>query len=418
MKVKTKALSYAEVMALPRPKHKKPKRPNIFFRTLLKLVSLPDLWATHFRVKRIGMERLSRREPCLYLMNHCSFIDLEIAASVLYPRPFNIVATADAFVGKAWLMRNLGCIVTQKFVNDVGLVVDILHAVRKKKNSVLMYPEAGYSLDGTTTTLPCHLAKFVKKLGIPLVMIRTNGAFLRDPLYNNLQKRKVRVSAEVKYLLSADEIAAMTEEELFRRIEEEFRIDYFRLQKEEQIKVDAPFRADDLNRVLYKCPHCMTEGKTRGQGTTITCDACGATYTLTEYGELVCENGETRFSFATDWYQWERSCVRAEIEQGSYRLDVPVKIALQVDYKALYFVGEGRLTHTREGFVLTGCDGALAYTQKPVATYSLCADYNFYEIGDVICIGDNKVRYYCFPQNAGDVVTKARLATEEIYKSL
>ncbi|MBQ9735484.1 MAG: 1-acyl-sn-glycerol-3-phosphate acyltransferase [Clostridia bacterium] len=418
MKIKTKQMTFAEVMALPRPKHRKPKRPNVFFRTLLKLVSLPDLWATRFRVKRIGMERLARGECCLYLMNHCSFIDLEIAASVLYPRPFNIVATFDGFIGKAWLMRNLGCIPTQKFVNDVGLVMDILYAVRKKKNSVLMYPEAGYSLDGTTTTLPSHLGRFVKKLGIPVVMIRTNGAFLRDPLYNNLQRRKVRVSAEIEYLLSPDEITAMTEEALYQKIVEEFRIDYFRRQKEAEIKVDAPFRADYLNRVLYKCPHCMTEGKTRGQGTKITCEACGATYTLTEYGELVCENGETKFSFATDWYTWERACVREEIREGRYCLDVPVKIALQVDYKALYFVGEGRLIHTRDGFALTGCDGALSYTQKPVATYSLCADYNFYEIGDVICIGDNKTRYYCFPQTEDDVVTKARLATEEIYKML
>ena len=93
MKVKTKHLSYDEVMALPRPRHQKPKRPNILFRTLLKLVSLPDLLATKFRARRIGMEKLGKREPCLYLMNHSSFIDLEIAASVLYPRPFNIVAT-------------------------------------------------------------------------------------------------------------------------------------------------------------------------------------------------------------------------------------------------------------------------------------------------------------------------------------
>ena len=116
MKVKVKHMSYDEVMALPHPKHKKPKRPSIFFRTLLKLVSLPDLMATKFRVNRIGTERLGRREPCLYLMNHSSFIDMEIAASILYPRPFNIVSTWDAFIGKEWLMRNLGCIPTVKFI--------------------------------------------------------------------------------------------------------------------------------------------------------------------------------------------------------------------------------------------------------------------------------------------------------------
>ena len=100
-------------------------------------------------------------------------------------------------------------------------------------------------------------------------------------------------------------------------------------------------------------------------------------------------------------------------------MDVPVKIAILKDTKALYFVGSGRLTHTEAvGFHLTGCEGELDYIQKPISTYTLNADYNWYEIGDVIGIGDAKCLYYCFPQCEGDVVAKARLATEEIYKRL
>ena len=43
------------------------------------------------------------------------------------------------------------------------------------------------------------------------------------------------------------------------------------------------------------------------------------------------------------------------------------------------------------------------------------ADYYWYEIGDVIGIGDNEFSYFCFP-GADVSVTKARLATEELYK--
>ena len=52
----------------------------------------------------------------------------------------------------------------------------------------------------------------------------------------------------------------------------------------------------------------------------------------------------------------------------------------------------------------------------PVACYSAYADYYWYEIGDMICIGDQETLYYCFPQEGGDVVAKTRLATEELYK--
>ena len=82
----------------------------------------------------------------------------------------------------------------------------------------------------------------------------------------------------------------------------------------------------------------------------------------------------------------------------------------------LYRVGEGSLTHTAEGFHLTGCDGQIDYVQKPAASYSLYSDYYWYELGDMICVGNQKVQYYCFPKGAGDVVAKTRLATEELYK--
>ena len=87
-----------------------------------------------------------------------------------------------------------------------------------------------------------------------------------------------------------------------------------------------------------------------------------------------------------------------------------------VDTKALYCVGEGQLTHTKDGFHLTGCEGALDYTQGPLTSYTLNSDFNWYEIGDVISIGNRHTLYYCFPRGGGDFVAKARLATEEIYK--
>ena len=87
-----------------------------------------------------------------------------------------------------------------------------------------------------------------------------------------------------------------------------------------------------------------------------------------------------------------------------------------VDTKRIWFVGEGTLNHTADGFHLVGCDGKLDYRQSPKASYSLYADYFWYEIGDVISIGTPKVLYYCFPKGEKDVVAKTRLATEELYK--
>ena len=188
MKIKTKNSDYKSVMAMAREERKKPLRPNIFFRSLLGGLSWPTLKKVHFKLEKKNMERLGKKECALFLMNHSSFIDLKIASCILYPRPFNIICEADGFVGKEGLMRAIGCIPTHKFVSETSLVKDMMYSVRTLKDSILLYPEASYSFDGTTPTpLPESLGKMIKLLKIPVVMIETFGAFHRDPLYNRLQ---------------------------------------------------------------------------------------------------------------------------------------------------------------------------------------------------------------------------------------
>lgn len=416
MKIRTREKSYEEVMALPREKHRNPMRQTGAIRLLLKAVSSFDLRAVDFSCEKTGMEKLGAKEPCLVLMNHSSFIDLKIAATLLSDREYHIVCTQDGFVGKRLLMRLLGCIPAKKFINDITLIKDMRYVVQKLHASILMYPEASYSFDGTETPLPDSLGKCMKLLKVPVIMIRTNGAFLRDPLYNGLQLRHMKVSAGMEYLLSPEEIAEKTVEELNEILRKTFSFDYFKEQQEQGILIKEPFRADGLQRALYRCPHCQTEGKTEGKGTKLICHACGMGYELTETGYLKADRGETLFPHIPDWYRWERECVRKELGDGSYRLDIAVDIYMLIDTECVYKVGEGRLIHTTDGFELTGCNGKLEYKQLPQVSYSLYSDFYWYEIGDMISIGDAQVQYYCFPKHGENVVAKTRLATEELYK--
>jgi hypothetical protein len=298
MKIKTIQKSYEEVMALPRPVHKNPKRPHLAFRTLVRVLSQIDLIKAKFsytgKVDKKG-------GPYLILMNHSSFIDLKIAHGILYPMPFHVVSTHDAFVGKKWLMTKIGCIPTKKFVSDTTLITDMRHAL-KKGTSVLMYPEAGYSFDGRATVLPEKFGRIVKLLGVPVLFIETKGAFARDPLYNGLKLRRVPVSAHVQTLISKEQISQLTNEEIDAKINLAFAFDNFAWQKENGVKITEEFRADGLERIIYRCAHCNTEGQMLGEGTKLTCKACGKSYYLTELGELSADNGETEFSHVPDWY--------------------------------------------------------------------------------------------------------------------
>ena len=421
MKTTVKKMDYEAVMALPRHPHRKPIKPNLFWRLLIRVLCFFGMMGSGFTYQKERMELLGKKEPCLILMNHTCFLDMEIAQRLMFPRPLNIVCSNDGFIGFFGLMQHvmhwIGCVATQKYVSDLRLIQDMQYCLKTLKTSVLMYPEAGYSFDGTATTLPQRMGILLKKLDVPVVMIETSGLFSRNPLYNELQIRKnAKVSAKVTLLYTQEEIREKSVQELTEGVETAFGFDHFAWQKQQGLQIDQPFRADGLERILYKCPHCGAEGHMKGQGIHLTCHHCGKVWQLLPDGQMQAVAGETEIAHIPDWYRWEREQVRQEILDGRYHLSTDVDIAMQVDYKAIYQVGSGHLTHDTDGFRLTGCDGKLEYTLKPQSSYTLYADYYWYEIADCICIGDTQVHHFCFPKDPGVSVAKLRLATEEMYK--
>ncbi len=415
MKINVKNMTYEKVMELPKLKHKTPRKPSAFLAAVVRAAVEPTLRQIKFSYTTERMDLVGDK-PCVILMNHSSFRDIKLAYGIFYPRKLGIVTSVDAMSGiLGKLMRILGCTPTHKYIADYSLIKDIEYMLKVNKSSVLMYPEAGYSFDGRTTTLPRKMGILMKKLGVPVVTVITEGAFARDPLYNMLQIRDVKVSAHVKCIATEEELKEKSVAELDALLDEAFSFDNFAWQRDNKVVIDEPFRADGLQRILYKCPHCGAENEMEGKGTGLSCNACGKHWEMDVYGQLSASEGETEFAHIPDWYDWQRECVRKEIEEGSYLLDVDVDIAVQVNLDGVCMIEPGHLTHSTEGFHLTGGGGKLDYVQSPVASHTLYSDYYWYEIADTIGIGDNEYSYFCFPKEKVSV-TKARLATEEIYK--
>ena len=290
MKTTVKKMDFDAVMALPRPQHKNPRKVNWFWRLLIRFLTVFGMMGTGFRYETEGFEKIGKDEPCLILMNHTCFQDMEVAYKILFPRSFNIVCSNDGFIGffglMEWLMRSIGCIPTQKFVSDVSLVRDMEYCFKTLKTSVLMYPEACYSFDGTATALPRKMGILLKKFDVPVIMIETFGAFGRNPLYNELQiRRHVPITAKARVLYTREEIREKKVQELSTGVEAAFGFDHFRWQKEQGLEITQPFRADGLHRILYKCADCGAEGQMVGKGTGITCGCCGRHHELTVLGE-------------------------------------------------------------------------------------------------------------------------------------
>ena len=98
MKIKDTPKEYEEVCAIKKDGHIDPVKQSVFLRKLIKVLSKGELKATNFSYDEIGMEKLSKDEPCLILMNHSCFTDLQIVGTLFFDRQYHIVCTNDGFV--------------------------------------------------------------------------------------------------------------------------------------------------------------------------------------------------------------------------------------------------------------------------------------------------------------------------------
>jgi hypothetical protein len=125
--------------------------------------------------------------------------------------------------------------------------------------------------------------------------------------------------------------------------------------------------------------------------------------------------GVTEFEHIPDWFKWQRECVLDEIRSGTYKLETEVDIGIIYGYKSFNEVGRGKLIHDNDGFRLHFYDGGVTVTQPPIYSYSINADFYWYEGGDIVSIGNTEMLYYCFPPKEVPVA-KIRLASEALYK--
>lgn len=209
------------------------------------------------RTKIQRMEMKGLKPLYLLLCNHNSFLDFKVMTAAIFPFRANYVVAIDGFIKREWLLRSVGCIYKRKFTNDSTLVRH-LRRVANNGDIVVLFPEARYLLCGTNAVLPDLLGKLVKFIKIPVVTLIMSGHHINSPFWN-LKQRGTRTQAVMKQIITADETAKLTADEINNRINENFVYDDIAWQKDNRIKVTYKDRAKGLHKVLYQCPSCRAE---------------------------------------------------------------------------------------------------------------------------------------------------------------
>jgi len=393
-----------------------PFRQNAVLTVLAWILSFPEVWMRGLRIRKVNMKGL--KPPYIMLNTHMAFLDFKVATAAIFPRRANNIVAIDGFIGREWLLRLVGCICKRKFTNDFVLVRQIDHVLKKNKDILIIYPEARYSLAGTTAVLPESLGKLVKLMNVPVVVLNMHGHYLNSPCWN-LKKRGVPVRADMTQIIRADEIGALDYKQINDRIGAAFYYDEYRWQKDNHIRIKHKDNAKGLHKVLYKCPNCMTENKMNSEGVKLWCGHCGKEWVMSELGELSAVSGRTEFTHVPDWYEFERAEVRREIELGTYGFsDEAVIVDSLPNAKGYIRLGEARLSHGMDGFRLEGEFGGMPFMLRktPESMYSCHIEYDYFGKGDCIDLSTIEDTYYIYPQIGNVAVTKIALATEELYK--
>ena len=395
---------------------KKPISPTFSMGLAKGIISFPDLRKRKAKLTKIGMEEIEGK-PYLMLVTHSSMVDFNLMLKGTHPYKVNNVMTLEGF--KTYtepLMRSLGVLGTRKFVTDLHLVKNMKYCVDKLKNIFVLFPEARYSLDGCTSYLPDSLGKMVRLLGVPVVVLMIHGNFVTCPQWNKKNK-KTFVEAEMRQIITAEETKSLSVDEINARIADNFRYDDYAWQRDNQIKIDHPGRADGLHALLYKCPACQTEYETDSAGTKLWCKHCGKTWEMDEYGQLHALEGETEFAHIPDWSNWERACVREEIDNGTYYFEDEVRIETLPNAWKFYKQGMGKLIQTPEETRIEcnyyGEPYVLRRSAKSLE--SMHIEYDYLGRGDCVDISIPDDSFWCYLTKR-DAITKISFATEEIHK--
>ncbi len=405
---------------------RKPRRANPFLMMLARLLAIyPRLRGKKTTVVKMGMDGI--KPPYFLLATHASMLDFPLMYVAVSPHNANNVVAIDAVrdVGDG-LMRSLGCICTRKFVKDLRLVRNMKHCVDRYGSIVCMYPEARYSLDGTTSYIPEAVAKMCRLLKVPVVALRMYGTFIAAPQWNK-PEQNIPLRAELECIATAEETQTLSTAELDARIQSKLQRDDYAYQREYGIRLRSPHRADGLHSLLYQCPHCKKEFEMHSEGTKLRCAACGKVWTMSELSELSAEDGETEFRYIPDWAKWERENVRREVESGQYFLDCEVTVHTLPNAKKFCDQGRGRLTQSIEGTTLTctayGKPVTLTWAGTELESVHIEYDYPFRKkkyrenvFGDCIDISTVEDSYWLHPVGLRDQLTKISYATEEIYR--
>ena len=293
--------------------------------------------------------------PSIILCNHGSFMDFIYAAALLRKyKPHFIVARLYFYHSVlGWLLRKVGAFPKSMFAMDMENAKNCL-TVLKNKEILAMMPEARLSTTGRFEDIQGSTYSFIKKSGVDVYTIKISGDYLADPKWGKGFRRGAVVEAELDILFTAEQVQALSMEQLQQGIERRLSYDEWEwLQQRPNIRYRVPRIAEGLENILTTCPVCNGQHTLVTKKNKVLCEHCGY---LTAVDNRYQFDAGFRFTDLRQWYDWQKQLLEQEIAQnGDYAMTTKVELRLPGDGKGMTrHGGYGVCTLDREGLTYSG----------------------------------------------------------------
>lgn len=252
--------------------------------------------------------------PCIVLCNHGSFYDFAYAGKILRKQKPHFVVARLYFHHKMlnFALNGTGAFPKSMFTNDIESTKNCLKVIAGKEVLAMM-PEARLSTVGKFEGIQETTFSFIKKVAVPVYVIKINGSFLAKPKWADKLRKGAVVEAELSQLLSKEEINQLQVEDIKNKINSALDYDEWKwLENHPEIEYKHKTIAKGVENVLCKCPKCKQLNTLSTDKNIITCSNCDLKVEMDNRYQLT----GVDFKNIAQWYDWQSNEFREEIKNN------------------------------------------------------------------------------------------------------
>lgn len=344
---------------IKKEKKQKFKKPNPFIWFLLLIVS--KIWMFFIsKVKCEGnaLKKRNKKEGAIVLFNHQTNQDHFICAQAAGFNRLSFVVS-DYYMRKPFtnfILKLARAIPKVQFRTDLVSIRKMKRAV-DHKGLLTIAPAGQVTLHGEVTYVDPSIVKLLKLCKVDVYATQIRGGYICFPKWRkNRKSRKSKIRVKIVKVLTKEQVASMSDQELFDKVFEAISLSEHELKKIEPIKIKNPEPIEGLENVLYVCPKCKSKFTNVSNVNEIKCNKCGNTIYMDEYARIHPKTkDDICFENESVWYNYQGELIKERFAQDDFMMENNFKLFQNPNNpKVMEEVGSGKLTMTKSALYYDG----------------------------------------------------------------